>query len=574
METMTLTTQRILIVEDEAIVALDIRSQLEGLGYTVVGQAATARQACEMADRLQPDLVLMDIHLQGEGDGIEAAHQIRLRRPVPVVFLTAYADSETLSRAKDVQPYGYIVKPFSEQDLHTTIQIALHKGQTDRVLQQSHEDMLAVLDAQRQGTILVDAKGCVMFLSRAARRLVGESDESASGRRWQEVLKMSSDEAKRLTAAIDRSSQQRQNIPAALARNGADAVHVEIEVQDDPRDASRKILLLYDVTNLHQLRQQLGETACFEGIVGTSDAIRQVVRMVVDFAEVNSTVLIEGESGTGKELVARAIHQRSRRSKEPFLPLNCAGLSEELAMSQLFGHRKGAFTGAVEDRPGLFEAAGGGTLFLDEIGELSPRVQTALLRVLEENAVMRLGETQLRSVYARILAASNRDLASEAAQGRFRSDLFYRIRVIRVNLPTLRERRKDIPLLVRTFLVEHGAAIGKTINAVSDHAMAALVKHPWPGNVRELKNALEFAVIRARGPVVQRDDLPPEILAPGPNHADDLSGNWADDERQRIVAALKRTGGNRTAAAQLLGIGRATLYRRIAQLGIADGESS
>ena len=177
-------------------------------------------------------------------------------------------------------------------------------------------------------------------------------------------------------------------------------------------------------------------------------------------------------------------------------------------------------------------------------------------------------------MHPRILAASNRDLTSAAAQGRFRSDLLYRIRVVRVHLPTLRERREDIPLLVRAFLVEHGAAIGKTIDAASDAAMAALMKHSWPGNVRELKNALEFAVIRARGPVVQRDDLPPEILEPQPPHADDVSGNWADDEKQRILAALKRTGGNRTAAAQLLGIGRATLYRRMAQLGIADANQT
>jgi len=199
-------------------------------------------------------------------------------------------------------------------------------------------------------------------------------------------------------------------------------------------------------------------------------------------------------------------------------------------------------------------------------------VQTTLLRVLEENAVMRLGETQLRKVGPRILVASNRDLADEAAQGRFRSDLLYRIRVARVSLPPLRDRREDIPLLVRAFLAELRAVVGKAVDAVDDEALAALMEYAWPGNVRELRNALEFAVIRTRSSAIQPDDLPPEVLQSSLVAGHGLSGDSEEDERSRILTAIRRCGGNRTAAAQLLGIGRATLYRHIAQLGIDEEE--
>jgi DNA-binding NtrC family response regulator len=566
------TPQRVLIVEDEAIVALDIRRQLESLGYEVVGTAATSQKAREMARQSLPDIVLMDIHLADGGDGIETARQIRCDRPVPVVFLTAYADPETLTRAKETQPYGYIVKPFHEDDLRTTVEIALHKGRIDDALRKSHENLLAILDVQRQGTILIETHGRVTFCSRAARRMLGSDAGDPTGLAWQDVLPLSADAIGELATAIDSPGDQRGKIPATFRPGSEDPTQVEIEIRDDPRDVARKIVFLYDVSDVQQLRRQLDQSARFEGIVGKSAGIRGVVRLIEDLAQIDSIVLIDGESGTGKELVARAIHRRSHRRDEPFLPLNCAGLSEELAASQLFGHRKGAFTGAVEDRPGMFEAAAGGVLFLDEIGELPLRVQTTLLRVLEENAVMRLGETQLRDVSPRILVASNRDLAGEAAQGRFRSDLLYRIRVARVSLPPLRDRREDIPLLVRVFLAQLRVVIGKPVDAVDDEALAALMDYDWPGNVRELKNALEFAVIRTRGSSLKPEDLPPELFQLGRAAGRAVEGDSEEDEKSRILTAIQQCDGNRTAAAQTLGIGRATLYRRIAQLGIDEAE--
>jgi DNA-binding NtrC family response regulator len=344
---------------------------------------------------------------------------------------------------------------------------------------------------------------------------------------------------------------------------------MEVEVKDDPRHPQRKIFLLYDMTALHDLRRLLNRRTEFEGMVGKAEVMQTVFEHVRALAPLDTTVLIEGETGTGKELVARAIHHTGLRNGQPFVPLNCAGLTESLLASQLFGHRRGAFTGAVEDRPGVFETAHGGTLFLDEIGDVSAGVQTSLLRVLEAKEIVRLGESTPRRVDVRIIAATHRDLSEEVRQGRFRSDLLYRIRVARISLPPLRERLTDIPLLAHSFIRDFRAASGKAVQDISSSAMGMLLDYAWPGNVRELGSAMEFACIRCRGPVIQCEDLPPEVLA---REVGDVRSRRAagGDERARLLAALHSSGGNRKAAARLMGISRATFYRRLQEMKIGS----
>jgi len=557
---------RLLVAEDEEIVALDLQSQLERLGYDVVARVNSGEAACREAERLHPDLALLDILLEGGIDGIEAARIIRQTHRVPVVFLTAYSDADTLGRAKAVEPHGYLVKPFDQRVLDTTIQVALHKGELDRRLEQSHDDLQAILDAQRHGTVMVDAEGRVTLLSRVARRILGSAATGSLGRPWREVLPIPDDAAAELEAMSRRPAPGRTKVSATLEIGENGALPVEIELADDPRAAGRAILFLYDVSELHVLRRQLDERARFDDMVGKCKPMRRVFELIEELATVDSTVLIEGETGTGKELVARAIHRRSPRGQRPFIALNCGGLSEELAASQLFGHRRGAFTGAMDHRQGLFEAASGGTLFLDEIGELPIRVQTTLLRVLEEKAVMRLGEAAVRPVDTRVIAATNSDLGRETAEKRFRADLLYRIRVARIALPPLRDRIEDVPLLVRAFLSEIAATAGKQVQRFDDETMGVLLQYPWPGNVRELRNAVEFAVIRCRGTAVRPGDLPPEIL----ESLDAESSGRADpdDLRGQVLAALEQSGGNRKQAAAILGISRATLYRRLAELDL------
>ena len=278
------------------------------------------------------------------------------------------------------------------------------------------------------------------------------------------------------------------------------------------------------------------------------------------------TVLIEGETGTGKELVARATHFSNHRRDKPFIAVNCAGLTESLLTSQLFGHKRGAFTGAVEDHTGVFERAEGGTLLLDEIGDVSKNVQTSLLRVLEDKEITRLGDSKPRKVDVRVVAATQCDLVEEVKKGHFRADLLYRLRVARITLPPLHERREDIPLLVQTFLRRSRAVTGKPIEDVNEEAMRILMAYPWHGNVRELKSAIEFATLCSQSRLIGAKDLPAEIARHSqlPSKAVDRH----QDKRQHVLGALKAARGNRTLAARHLGISRATLYRHLARLAI------
>lgn len=318
-------------------------------------------------------------------------------------------------------------------------------------------------------------------------------------------------------------------------------------------------------TRIDDLRRILDQRARLEDLIGKSKPMMQVFDLIRQLATVDTTVLIEGDTGTGKELVAHAIHVLSRRKAKRFVAVNCAGLTESLIASHLFGHRRGAFTGAVEDHKGFFETAEGGTILLDEIGDLPLALQTSLLRVLQEREIVRLGESTPRKIDVRVLAATHRDLSAEVAGGTFRSDLFYRIRVARVRLPPLRERREDIPILAAEFLHRACASSGKRVEAIEPAAMRRLTEYDWAGNVRELASAIEFGVVRAQGPILAEGDLPGEIAASA------VMGR-SDAGREEILAAIALARGNRSAAAKALGMSRATFYRRLADLGISPPE--
>jgi DNA-binding NtrC family response regulator len=281
-------------------------------------------------------------------------------------------------------------------------------------------------------------------------------------------------------------------------------------------------------------------------------------------AQVDSTVLLTGESGVGKERVARFIHQESARTAGPFVAINCGAVPESLLESELFGHAKGSFTGANQDRPGLFEAANGGTLLLDEIGEVPPVVQVKLLRVLQEREVRRVGENRSRPIDVRVLAATNRDLVTEIQAARFRQDLYYRLRVVEIHVPALRERRDDILPLARAFLADATRKTRGTVTGFTPAAANRLLRHTWPGNVRELENAVERAVVLAPRSRVDADDLPEDVSLAAPETA--ATGDvrpLAEVERDYILSAMRAVGGNRATAAKKLGIGTATLYRKL-----------
>ena len=325
------------------------------------------------------------------------------------------------------------------------------------------------------------------------------------------------------------------------------------------RKAAEKGQLLRDN---HALRAHAAGAAPFSGILTKSPRMHDVMRVVERVAPTDSAVLVLGESGTGKELVARAIHERSPRAQRPFVPIHCGALPREVLESELFGHEKGAFTGAIAAKPGLIDLADGGTLLLDEIGEMEPDSQVKLLRALETGMFFRVGSTRSRTVDVRIVASTNRDLAEAMKSGEFRQDLYYRINTITVTLPPLRERPEDIALLAQHF-VEASAAYGA--KRLSAAALAALEAYPWPGNVRELLHAIERAVILSRGEEIQPSDLPPEVLgAAAPSPVVGVAGASLETiERQHIVATLRQVSGHRGKAAALLAIDPKTLYRKI-----------
>ena len=312
------------------------------------------------------------------------------------------------------------------------------------------------------------------------------------------------------------------------------------------------------------LRAHLDGDAAQGGIISANAAMEEVLRVVDRVAPTDSSVLILGESGTGKELVARAVHERSPRAGQAFVAIHCGALPREVLESELFGHEKGAFTGAVNAKPGLIELAEGGTLFLDEIGEMEPESQVRLLRVLESRSFFRVGGTRRRTVDMRVVAATNRDLAEAIRQGAFRQDLYYRINTITVSLPPLRERREDIRLLAQHFL-EQNAAYGR--KRLAPAALACLERYEWPGNVRELQHAIQRGVILATGDEIGPSDLPVEIQCGEPASAQ-VPGSLEAVERQHIVATLRQVKGHRAKAAAVLGIDPKTLYRKIIGYGI------
>ncbi|MGH9802079.1 MAG: sigma 54-interacting transcriptional regulator, partial [Blastocatellia bacterium] len=442
-------------------------------------------------------------------------------------------------------------------------------------LEQANDDLLAILDQLRLGVAIAEQDGIVTYLSQAAQQFIGKTEVESLGQPWTLLLPLHEQEQERLSEMAARPQADRVKLLVRLKTPGGHRYWTEIEVQDDPRSPQSKILFLYDVSEIYDLRLLIEDKAQFHDLVGESVGMQLVYKQIRDLALVDTTVLICGETGTGKELVARALHAASVRASKPFVALNCAGLTESLVAGQLFGHRRGAFTGAVNDQVGVFEAANGGTLFLDEIGDIPPSVQTNLLRVLQEREITRLGEAKPRKIDVRVIAATHRDLEQEVAAGRFRSDLLYRICVAQLGLPALRERRQDIPLLASWFLKQFRASADKGVQDVSQHAMRALLAYPWPGNVRELKSAVETAVIRARGPVIQAADLPSSIIASISFKASTATQVAEDptDKRHRLLDALKRANGNRAAAARLLGVSRATFYRWMEELKIEKSNS-
>ena len=436
--------------------------------------------------------------------------------------------------------------------------------------EKNNDDLLSILNMLNLGIATLDEDGQITFINKTAYKMTGAPKRKILGKNWVRVLPFQKQYIPRIKDMLRRPASKRRTVEAKFEIPGRKRYWLEVEIKDDPRNPDKKIIVLYDISEVYDLRHLLEKRAKFQDIVGKSEPMQMVYKRIKEVSSVDWTVLIEGETGTGKELVARAIHATSHRRDKPFIAVNCAGLEDSLLTSQLFGHRRGAFTGAVEDHRGFFEVASGGTLFLDEIGDISRSMQANLLRVLEEKEIIRVGESSPRQINVRILTATHRNLSQAIENGKFRRDLFYRIRVARITLPPLQERREDIPLLCETFLAQGCAVTGKNVQRLSDDALRMLLNYHWPGNVRELKSVVESAILGCKGTVIHIKDLPFEIV--NPEALNEVPEPAYRDDRDGMIAALANAGDSRTKAARLLGMSRATFYRRLNQYGIKSSK--
>ena len=434
-----------------------------------------------------------------------------------------------------------------------------------------------VLDTIQEGLMIMSPGGRILYVNRAAQEMTGYDEaelvgqscrilectgcniyDRGFGREYCELFVVGKVASKRCLVKGKFKNDIYVFKRASIIEDDDGRLIGAVEALTDISEDVRK------EKEIFRLRRSLAGEDGFHGLVGRAESMRRVFRLIEDAAASDAAVMITGESGTGKELIARAIHGLSRRKDKPFVKVDCVTLNENLLESELFGHVKGAFTGADRDRVGRFEQAEGGYVFLDEIGDVSPAIQVKLLRVLEEKAIERVGGNQTIRVDARVITATNRNLPAMLPDGLFREDLYYRINVVPIKAPSLRERREDIPLIAKTFAERLAGKTGKDIDGFSPEAMSLIYRYPWPGNVRELRNAVEYAFVVCRDGLIQPQHLPETIYRGNPGAFPEPEA----DHREELIQALKKAHGNQSEAARILGVSRMTVWKKMKKLGV------
>jgi len=641
--------EKILIVEDEFIVANDLSMMLERSGYNVTGIAPSVARALELISAEKPSWVLMDIFLQGDKTGIDLAVQLA-EMEIPFIFISANTNQTILEAAKATLPYGFLVKPFREKDLLVMLDIARYRhaqsmkynqrrDQGTELHQQMeqivHLDTLLTEKTKQLGSILNQIVPFDFLWVSRAQPLSSSRDLNLQQLSANEFTVLPQDHLLSILSVSQRELKSWEprtvsSTAGVTIFNGyefrklrmentwirtlsdffklSSAIVIEIVSNDEVfqfiffnkasehYNASHKL-------NLNQYRQSLKlmvtsivygkdpvivpqaevkaklipdqqeiTADSFKGIIGNSPLLKTVFNHIKLVAPDDTSVLILGDSGTGKERIASVIHQLSPRKDKPFITVNCAALPLSLLESELFGHEKGAFTGANDRRIGKFEQADGGSIFLDEIGEMPLEAQVKLLRVLQEKEIERLGGTVTRKINVRIIAATNRNLEKEVSEGRLRLDLYYRLNVFPIELPPLRDRKEDIPALVTHFLDKYNKNAYKTISGISVPAMETLVSYDWPGNIRELEHLIERSMLMSAGPEIQEINLPANNTRtlsqqPEPSRIKTME----EMERDHILSILKLCKGKifgPGGAAEVLNLPSTTLNSKIKKLGI------
>ena len=431
--------------------------------------------------------------------------------------------------------------------------------------------LTTILDCLAEGVFTVDRNRIIQFFNKGAEAITGFSAHEAIGRSCRDIFRTSLCGEHCTIREVENTGKNIANRAVQILTRDGRSVLVSISaavLRDADGNPIGGVETFRDLSTEEDLRRRIEQTYTFHDIVSQHPKMHELFAILPDIAESNVSVLIEGESGTGKELLARAIHNLSLRKDKPFIAVNCGSLPDTLLESELFGYRKGAFTDATRDKPGRFDAAKGGTLLLDEIGDISPALQVRLLRVLQEKTYEPLGSTSAVVADARILAATNRRLADEVRRGNFREDLYYRLNVLRLELPPLRERRCDIPLLMDHFRRRLNAETGKNIEAINDNVVDLCMKHDFPGNAREMENLMQHAFVLCKEPIIEVKHLPSDFVELVTRHIDERPLSLEALEKRAIRDALRANGENRTATAKQLGIDASTLYRKLKRYSI------
>jgi len=572
-------TSHILVIDDEESLRFTLETFLQDEGY-LVSTAASFPVAEELLKQSAFDLIFLDIQL-GRHSGLDLLKSIRENfANCPVVMITGAPDVATAAEAVRHGAFDYIPKPIRQETLLRVAQMALkHKAVVDQ-RERYRAHLEAIFDSVRDGIVLVDQSQVILQANQAFVNLFA-LPEGLVGMALSQLPK---NIREAFVDVVGQTMLTNQSvIDQRLEITGPSHKLCVLNVSTSPclgdtGNPMGVVLTVHDQTRMESLEKSLNKRQKFEHIVGRSEPVQAMFSLIENLAEVDTTVLIAGESGTGKELVAEALHYRSDRRDKALVKVNCAALPENLLESELFGHIKGSFTGALKDKIGRFEQADGGTIFLDEIGDISPALQVRLLRVLQNKEIEKVGGTGTIKVDVRIVAATNQDLLKKVQKDEFREDLYYRLRVVQVPMPPLRDRREDIPLLIEHFVRLYNQRFNRQIVGLDGDAAKRMTAYSWPGNIRELQHAVEHAFVLCRDDVIALKHLPPELhdftnsepAMPEQNPAIETS----EDEVDRIVAALEKSGWNKSRAARLLGISRRTIYRKMEELDIEDSEEA
>jgi len=562
-------TKHILCIDDEESIRLTFSSFLEDEGYQVA-TAASADEALEKLDKDHFDLIFLDI-LLGRHSGINVLRVIRKKKlHTPVIMVTGAPEVDTAADAVRLGAFDYISKPVRQETLVRLAKLAITHQELVAQKNRYQSHLEAIFRSIRDGLLTVDSNMRLVEINAAAKELLGIAGESI-GENF-ELLDGTDGQCTRLLRQTLQTGQacETYRCECPLPRGGIQVLTLNTApLRTQSGDHDGVVLLLRDETRMVKLERDLQDRNQPENMVGQCEGMQRLYSMIHSLASVDTTVLITGESGTGKELVAEALHNMGDRRKGPLVKFNCAALPENLLESELFGHVKGSFTGAVKDKVGRFQKADGGTIFLDEIGDISPATQVRLLRVLQDKTIEKVGGSTPIKVDVRIVAATNKDLLEKVSTGEFREDLYFRLNVMNLKLPALRQRGHDLDLLVRFFIQQFNLRFGKQVRGVSDDVMALFRSYSWPGNVRELEHALEHAFVLCNDSLITTEHLSTDLTRNAPSSSMTQTSSPAfRDDRQAILDALEQAGGNKTRAARLLGMSRRTIYRKINEYGI------